>query len=105
MPSQKEFSLNLFSFGKNRRVGTKKSILKPKIRWEVLGLLDPKSVDTASSIETIRREVSSLASHGIGPDTRSRPVAQESKSQGRNSRSGANRIGRRGATEETPDGA
>ena len=97
--------MNLFSFGKNRRVGKKKSVRKPKIRWQVLGLPGPNSVDTTSSIETIRREVSSLASHGIGPDPRSRPVAPDSKSQGRNSRFGANRTGHRGATEETPDGA
>ena len=52
--------MNLFSFGKNRRVGKKKSVRKPKIRWQLLGLTAP-----TSSIETIRREVSSLARHGF----------------------------------------
>jgi hypothetical protein len=97
--------MNRTSVWKHGKAGKKKSINKSKIRWEALGLLDPKLVDTASSIETIRREVSSLASHGMRPDTHFRPVAPDSKSQGRNSRSGANRTGRRGATEEIPDGA
>ncbi len=93
--------MNLSSVWKDRRAGKKKkkSVHKPKIRWELLGLTDPHSVDTSSSIETIRREVSSLASHGFGADTRSRSAAQESKSLGRNHLSGSSRPKRRGATE------
>ena len=99
--------MNLSSGWKNRRAGKKKkkSVLKPKIRWQLLGLTDPNSVDTTSSIEAIRREVSSLASHGFGPDTRLRLAAQESKSLGRNHKSGANRSRRRGATEQAQDSA
>ncbi len=99
--------MNLSSVWKDRRAGKKKkkSVHKPKIRWQLLGLTDPKSVDTTSSIETIRREVSSLASHGFGPDTRLRSVAPESKSLGRNYKTGANRTSRRGATEQAQEGA
>lgn len=99
--------MNLSSVWKDRRSGKKKkkSVHKPKIRWQLLGLTDPNSVDTTSSIETIRREVSSLASHGFGPDTRSRSSAQESKSLGRNHKSGVNRTRRRGATEQAQGGA
>ena len=97
--------MNLSPEWKHGKSEKKKRIRKPKIRWEVLGLRDPKSVDTTSSIETIRREVSSLASHGFSPDTRSSPVAPESKSQGRSARPGGNRTRRRGATEEASDGS
>lgn len=99
--------MNLSSVWKDRRAGKKKkkSVHKPKIRWQLLGLTDPNSIDTTSSIETIRREVSSLASYGFGPDTRSRSAAQESKSLGRNHKSSATRTRRRGATEQAQDGA
>ncbi len=99
--------MDLSSVWKDRRAGKKKkkSVHKPKIRWQLLGLTDPKSVDNTSSIETIRREVSSLARHSFGPDTRSRSAAQESKSLGRNHGSGATRSRRRGATEQAQDGA
>lgn len=86
---------------KGRKPGKKKNraVLKPKIRWQLLGLTDPKLTEQSSSIETIRREVSSLASSGFGPATRSRTTAQESKSQGRNPRTSDSRARRRGATE------
>ena len=94
--------MNLPTVWKNRRSGNKKSVhKKPKIRWQLLGLTDPNSVDTTSSIQTIRQEVSSLARHGVGPNPPSHSAAQESKSQGRNSKFGANRTRRRGATEHT----
>lgn len=76
-----------------------RAVLKPKIRWQLLGLTDPKLTEQASSIETIRKEVSSLASSGFGPATRSRTTAQDSKSQGRNHRTAESRPRRRGATE------
>lgn len=98
--------MNLSSVWKDRRSGKneRKSVRKPKIRWQLLGLTDPNSVDKTSSIETIRREVSSLlGSHGFGSDSSSRSAAQESKSLGRNNKSGPTR--RRGATERAQDGA
>ena len=71
--------MNLSSVWKNRKRAKKAAIRKPKIRWQLLGLTDPKSIDNTSSIETIRREVSSLARHSFGPDTRLRATPQESK--------------------------
>jgi hypothetical protein len=107
MSAQKEFPMNLPSVWKDPRAGKKKktSVHKLKIRWQLLGLTDPRSVDSTSSIEDIRQEVSSLARHDFGPNTRSRSIAQESKSLGRNHKSGANGIRRRKATEQTQDGA
>ncbi|MDH4154713.1 MAG: hypothetical protein OEV01_13080 [Nitrospira sp.] len=40
-----------------RKVGHK----KPKIRWHLLGLSDPRSRESASSIDVIRQGVASLA--------------------------------------------
>jgi len=84
MPDEKEFSMNLTSVWKNRRTGKKTSARKPKIRWQLLGLTDPNSVDNTSSMETIRREVTSLARYSFGPNTRLRATAQESKSLSKN---------------------
>jgi hypothetical protein len=97
--------MNLSSVWKNRKRGKKNSVRKPKIRWQLLGLTDPKSIDSTSSIETIRREVSSLARHSFGPNTRLRATPQESKPLGRNHKSVETRSKRRGATEHTQDSA
>lgn len=97
--------MNLSSVWKNRKRAQKKSIRKPKIPWQLLGLTDPKSIDNTSSIETIRREVSSLARHSFGPNTQLRSTAQESKSLGRNHKSVGTRSRRRGATEHTQGSA
>ena len=75
--------VNPSSVWKNRKAGKKKSARKPKIRWELLGLTDPDSVDNTSSIEVIRREVTSLAREGFGQDTRLRSTAQEGKLLGK----------------------
>jgi hypothetical protein len=90
--------MNLSSVWKNRKRAKKTSIRKPKIRWQLLGLTDPKSIDNTASIETIRREVSSLARHSFGPNTRLRSMPDASKSVKTRSR-------RRGATEHTQDSA
>ena len=90
--------MNLSSVWKNRKRAKKAAIHKPKIRWQLLGLTDPKSIDNTSSIETIRREVSSLARHSFGPDTRLRSMPEESKSVKTRSR-------RRSATGQTQDSA
>ncbi|TKB70280.1 MAG: hypothetical protein E8D52_04335 [Nitrospira sp.] len=71
--------MNLASVWKSRKAGKKKSAHKPKIRWQLLGLTDPNSVDNTSSIEVIRREVASLARHSLGEDTRLRSTAKASK--------------------------
>ena len=75
--------VNPSSVLKSRKAGKKKSSHKPKIRWELLGLTDPDSVDNTSSIEVIRREVTSLARHGFGQDTRLRSTAKEDKLLGK----------------------
>ncbi|HWF60789.1 MAG TPA: hypothetical protein VN666_10850 [Nitrospira sp.] len=94
--------MNLTSVWKNRRTGKKKSVRKPKIRWQLLGLTDPDSVDNTSSIEAIRREVTSLARYSFGPDTRLRATAQESKSLGKNHEPVEARNKRRGAAGQIP---
>ncbi len=96
--------MDLASVWKSRKAGKKKSAHKPKIRWELLGLTDPDSADNTSSIEAIRREVTSLARHGFGQDTHLRSPLQESKSLGRNHKSMGVRSRRRGANEQTQDG-
>lgn len=89
--------MNLTSVWKNRRTGKKKSARKPKIRWHLPGLTDPNSVDSTSSMETIRREVTSLTRYSFGPDTRLRAMAQESKSLGKNHEPVGTRNKRHGA--------
>ncbi len=56
--------------GKKTRPG-----YKLKIRWEMLGLTDPDTHTTETSIEAIRRGVSAMASEGLSPDTRARTEA------------------------------
>lgn len=72
---------------------------KPKIRWELLGLSDPSLDETSTPIESIRKAVSSLASHGFGQETRLRSTDQIGKSTGRGNKTGSGRGRRRGATE------
>jgi hypothetical protein len=71
---------------------------KPKIRWDLLGLSDPSLAESSTSIETIRREVSLLASSGFGKETTIRS-AQDTKGRGRGRQSDGGRMMRRGATE------
>jgi hypothetical protein len=78
---------------KNRRTS------KPKIRWDLLGLSDPRLAETTTSIETIRREVSLLASRGLGEESTIRSAAQDTKGRGRGRQPDGGRVRRRGATE------
>ena len=71
---------------------------KPKIRWGLLGLSDPTLAESSTSIETIRREVSLLASSGFGKETTIRS-AQGTKGRGRARQPDGGRMRRRGATE------
>jgi len=75
---------------------------KPKIRWDLLGLSDPKLVESTTSIETIRKEVSLLASKGFGEETTIRS-ARDTKGRGRGRQPSRQPNGgpkrRRGATE------
>ncbi len=97
--------MNLSSVWKNRKQAKKTAIRKPKIRWHLLGLTDPKSIDNTSSIETIRREVSSLARYSFGPNTRLRSTPEASTSLGRNHKSSGTRSRRRSAAGQTQDSA
>jgi hypothetical protein len=54
----------------------KRTGLKPKIRWDLLGFQDPHLEGPSVSIEDIRRQVTSLASRGFGQETRSRSGAK-----------------------------
>jgi hypothetical protein len=79
---------------KNRARATR----KPKIRWEVLGLPNPlNNSQQITSMEDIRRQVSSMASHGFDQGTRSRTAEREAKTTGHTPDSTRKR--RRGATE------
>jgi hypothetical protein len=78
---------------KNRRTS------KPKIRWDLLGLSDPSLAESTTSIDTIRREVSLLASSGFGRETTIPSAAQDTKGRGRGRQPDGGRLKRRGATE------
>lgn len=78
---------------KNRARATR----KPKIRWEVLGLPSPLDTSLTTSMEDIRRQVSSMASRGFGQGTRSRTAEREAKTTNHAPDSNSKR--RRGATE------
>lgn len=70
---------------------------KPKVRWEQLGLTDPSETIAAPSIEEIRREVTLMASRGLGQGTRTRSIAKVAHVDA--ARTGLGRQRRRGATE------
>jgi len=93
--------MNLASVWKSRKAGKKKSVHKPKIPWQLLGLTDPNSIDNTSSIDVIRREVASLARHSFGEDTRLRSATKASKSPDVRKKSVNAR--RRGDTDQTED--
>jgi len=78
---------------KNRRTS------KPKIRWDLLGLSDPSLAESTTSMDTIRREVSLLASRGIGQESTIRSAAQDTKGRGGGRQPDGGRVSRRGATE------
>ena len=54
----------------------KRPVQKLKIRWDVLGLQSGAADDQSPSIDDIRRQVTSLASAGFGPETRSRSASK-----------------------------
>ncbi len=55
----------------------KRPVQKLKIRWDVLGLHDASKDGQSRSIEDIRRQVTSLASQGFGPETTSRSSTKD----------------------------
>jgi hypothetical protein len=83
--------------GKTSRKG-KRPALRTKIRWNLLGLDDPALAGT-TSMEDIRRQISSMASRGFGPGTRSRSGVKEVSGQSESDSTTPIRKRRRGATE------
>ncbi|HEY6083884.1 MAG TPA: hypothetical protein VIU63_00725 [Nitrospira sp.] len=75
--------------GTNSRKKKNRPVYKPKIRWELLGLSDPDQAEPTTTIETIRKEVSSLASLGFGQGTLSRSTST-GKARGRARQKGKN---------------
>jgi len=49
----------------------KRTVLRTKIRWDVLGLQDPGRIEAAPSMEDIRSQIISMASQGLGAHSRS----------------------------------
>jgi hypothetical protein len=76
----------------------KRPIHRTKIRWDLLGLQDPGRMASPPSMEDIRRQIISMASHGLGPDTRLRSGAKDA-SAADVTRSTSTRKRRRGAAE------
>jgi len=81
-------------------VGKKKARpgYKLKIRWELLGLSSPELSGSTTSIETIRKGGSSLASQGFEPGTSSRLTEHTVKGRGRSRKLGGSKVRRRGST-------
>lgn len=50
----------------------KRTTLKTKIRWDVIGLQDPELLTTTPSMEDIRSQIISMASHELESHVRSR---------------------------------
>lgn len=55
----------------------KRPVQKLKIRWDVLGLHDASKESQARSIDDIRRQVTTLASQGLGLETTSRSSTKD----------------------------
>lgn len=72
---------------------------KRKIRWDLLGLSDPNLASSTKSLETIRRQVSLLASRGLGEQTTMPSRSQDTKGRGQACQPDGSRPKRRGATE------
>jgi len=65
--------------------------LKPRIPWKRLGLSDPAVIEP-TAIDTIRSSVTSLASRGLGDESRLRSAAQKVKGRGRPPQPGATMV-------------
>ena len=69
-----------------------------KIRWELLGLTHPDAIEKTSSMDTIRREVSFLATQRLSARSQT-PSAEQAKGRGPKPTISGNRVRRRGAME------
>ncbi|HEX5646227.1 MAG TPA: hypothetical protein VFX56_04605 [Nitrospira sp.] len=70
------------SWGTKRPRRRTRAVLRTKVRWEKLGLHKPERSSSATSIEDLRRQITSAASQGLSSDTvsRSQQKAGHSKS-------------------------
>ena len=93
--------MSISSVWKSNKTGKRKNrpFSKPKIRWELLGLSDPHLTKSRTTIETIRKEVSSLARRGFGQGTRSRTREQDGNGRGGSRKASAGQVLRRGASD------
>lgn len=85
--------------GNNAARKRKRTVRKAKIRWDRLGLQDPALESPSQSMEDIRRQVTTLASHGFGAETRSRSGTKGSPKHSASDVTASSRKRRRGATE------
>lgn len=69
-----------------------------KIRWELMGLSAPDAIERTTSMDTIRSEVSFLATQGLSV-RRQPPPAAPAKGRGQKRSVPRSRVGRLGATE------
>ena len=76
----------------------KRPVQKLKIRWDVLGLHDASKDGPSRSIDDIRRQVTSLASQGFGPETTSRSSAKNTPARSATTGAKPSATRRRGAT-------
>lgn len=76
----------------------KRPVQKLKIRWDVLGLDDASKDGQSRSIDDIRRQVTSLASQGFGPETTSRSSTKNASTRSATNGTKPNTTRRRGAT-------
>jgi hypothetical protein len=51
---------------------SRKQPIKPKIRWELLGLEEPVAKESTASIEELRQQISSAAGQGLSPGLKRR---------------------------------
>ncbi len=73
----------------------KRAVPKLKIPWTELGLIDPSAVSQERSMEQIRREVTALASTGLGAETRARSEQPPVRAAHQRSRPANGRMTRR----------
>ncbi|HKE62389.1 MAG TPA: hypothetical protein VKB33_07960 [Nitrospira sp.] len=70
-----------------------------KIRWELLGLSHPDSIEKTTSMDTVRSEVSFLATQGLSVRTHAPSDEARAKGRGQNRNLSGDRVKRRGASE------
>ena len=93
--------MKISSTWKSGKSGKKKQrpTYRPKIRWELLGLSDPQNAELATSIETIRKQVSALTREGFGLESRTPERLMNPSGRGRSKPTAGIRTRRRDTAE------